>query len=81
MASYRVTFFKNLVNSSGHEFKCLQGTIEIRSARAHMRALRAAERRYKRSKQIHSWRLYADSAEMEALTNDGSSRIVLRAMT
>ena len=37
MTSYRVTFFKNLVNSNGHQFKCPQGTIEI-SAGAELRA-------------------------------------------
>lgn len=78
MTSYRVTFFKNLVNSNGHEFKCPQGTIEVRRARDRIRALRAAERRYERSQKVSSWRLRADSAEMEAVTDDGASQPVLR---
>ena len=76
MTSYRVTFFKNLVNSSGHEFKCPQGTVEVRRARDRIRALRAAERRYERSRRVNSWTLCADSAEMEAVADDGTSRAV-----
>ena len=74
MTSYRVTFFKNLLNSNGHEFKCQQGTIEIRRARSRKRALQAAQRRYERAKKIGNWTLYADVAELEAIEADGSSR-------
>lgn len=73
MTSYRVTFFKNLVNSNGHQFKCPQGTIEIRRARDLGRAFQAAERRYERAKNICNWTLYADVAELETVETDGSS--------
>jgi hypothetical protein len=73
MTSYRVTFFKNLVNSNGHQFKCPQGTIEIRRARGLDRAFQAAERRYERAKKIGNWTLYADVAEMETVEADGNS--------
>ena len=74
MTSYRVTFFKNLVNSNGHQFKCPQGAIDICRARSDMRALRAAQRRYERAKKIGNWTLYADVAELDAVEADGSSR-------
>jgi hypothetical protein len=74
MTSYRVTFFKNLVNSTGHQFKCPQGTIEIRRARNYHRAFQAAERRYERAKKIANWTLYADFAELEAFVADASPR-------
>ena len=77
MTSYRVTFFKNLINSSGHEFKCQQGSIDIRRARNDERALQAAQRRYERAKKIDSWTLYADVAELDAVENDGNSRRVV----
>ncbi|MDX8449475.1 hypothetical protein [Mesorhizobium captivum] len=73
MTSWRVTFFKNLVNSNGHQFKCPQGTIEIRRARDLHRALQAAKRRYERAKKIGHWTLYADVAELESVAADGSS--------
>lgn len=73
MTSFRVTFFKNLVNSNGHEFKCPQGTVEIRRARSTDRAFQAAERRFERAKNINDWTLYADVAEMQSTEADGSS--------
>lgn len=73
MTSYRVTFFKNLVNSNGHQFKCPQGTVEIRRARSLDRAFRAAERRYERAKKICNWTLYADVAELETAQDNGNS--------
>lgn len=73
MTSYRVTFFKNLVNSNGHRFKCPQGTVEIRRARNLDRAFQAAERRYERAKKICNWTLYADVAELETVETDGNS--------
>jgi hypothetical protein len=68
-----VTFFKNLVNSNGHQFKCPQGTIEIQRARDLDRAFQAAERRYERTKKIGNWTLYADLAELETVETDGNS--------
>jgi hypothetical protein len=67
MTSYRVTFFKNLVSSNGHQFTCPQGTIEILRARNYHRAFQAAERRYERAKKIANWTLYADFAELVAI--------------
>ena len=81
MTCYRVTFFKNLVNSIGHQFKCQQGTIDIRRARSDERALQAAQRRYERSKKIGDWTLYADVAELDAVEPDGSSRRLVQAAT
>ena len=31
MTSYRVSFYKDLLNSDGHSFKCLQRQIDVRS--------------------------------------------------
>lgn len=65
MTLYKVRFFKNLVNSDGHPFGCLQRTIEIRRARSAARAVRAAERRYARLHRVPDWKLYADTFEVE----------------
>ena len=78
MISYRVTFFKNLVNSNGHQFRCPQGSIDIRRARSDKRALKAAQRRFERAKKITHWTLFADVAELEAIEPDGSCRRFLQ---
>ena len=32
MNSYRVSFYKNLCNSDGHSFKCLQRQVDVQSS-------------------------------------------------
>jgi hypothetical protein len=63
---YRIAFFKHLLSSDGHPFKCLQQRIEIRSAKNIERALKAAEHRYERLCHVRDWRLHADMFELEA---------------
>src|SRR5215204_1149283 len=65
MRRYRVTFFKNLLSSDGHLFKCLQQSIEIRRAKTVDRAVQAAERRYERICRVPDWKLHADTHELE----------------
>jgi hypothetical protein len=43
MSCYRVTFFKNLLSSDGHPFKCVQQVVDVRHARSADRAVEAAE--------------------------------------
>jgi hypothetical protein len=78
MTSYHVTFFKNLVNSNGHQFKCSQGSIDIRRARSDQRALQAAQLRFQRAKTISNWTLYADVVELDVLETNGSARILVQ---
>ena len=42
--NYRVSFFKDLLSSDGHQFRCLQQSIVIRRARSLERAVEAAKR-------------------------------------
>jgi hypothetical protein len=65
MARYRLTFFKDLLSSDGHPFKCVQGVVEIRNARSVDRAVQAAEFRYERLHGVHDWMLHADCLELE----------------
>jgi len=65
VTSYKVGFFKNLLSSDGHQFKCPQGTIEIRRAKSANRAVQAAERRFARSHRVPHWMLHADDIELE----------------
>jgi len=66
MTSYRVSFFKDLLSSDGHPFRCLQQTIQVRRARDPSRAVEAAKRRYERICQVPDWRLHADNLELQA---------------
>jgi hypothetical protein len=65
MSTYRVSFFKNLLSSDGHPFKCLQRRIDVgdveSAAQAAESALRAFEALYG-----CPWKLHADSIEVIA---------------
>jgi hypothetical protein len=65
MSQFRITFYKNLVSSNGHPYKCLQQSIIIRQAKSIDRAVRAAEHRYERMRRLPAWTLHADSLELE----------------
>jgi hypothetical protein len=59
MTRYRVTsFFKTLLSSDGHRFKCPQGAIEIICARSPDRAVQAAQHRFERLRQMPEWTLF-----------------------
>jgi hypothetical protein len=70
MTRYRVTFFKNVLSSDGHQFKCPQRTMEVRSAKSLEGALEAAQRQYERLDRLHDWRLHADAAEIEVISDN-----------
>jgi hypothetical protein len=57
MNSYRVSFYKNLCNSDGHSFKCLQRQVDVQSVGL-SEALVLAERL------VDNERLGADSIEV-----------------
>jgi hypothetical protein len=73
MSQFRVSFFKYLSSSDGHQFKCLQQSIVIHRAKDTDRAVQAAKRRYERRCHVHDWSLYADSLELQV--NDKTSAI------
>jgi hypothetical protein len=66
MNSYRVTFFKTLLNSEGHAFKCPQRIIHVRRAKSVQRALKAAQCRLERASKA-AWTQHADDAEVQSL--------------
>jgi hypothetical protein len=63
MNSYRVSFYKDLLNSDGHSFKCLQRQIDIQST-SPSEAMVLAERL------IDNDRLNADCIEVMHLPSD-----------
>ena len=65
MSAYHVSFFKTLLNSDGHPFKCLQQRISIGDAESSAQAVEAA------SNELEAlygclWKLHADSIEVIA---------------
>ena len=62
MNNYRVSFYKDLCNSAGHSFKCLQRQIEVQSA-SPSQALVLAERL------VDNERLNADRVEVVHLAD------------
>jgi len=61
MNTYRVSFYKDLLNSDGHSFKCLQRQVEVQSG-GPSQALVLAERL------VDNERLNADCVEVTHLS-------------
>jgi hypothetical protein len=66
MFQYRVSFFKDLLNSSGHNFRCLQGQIVVRASPGPTHAIACAEREFATLNCVNDWKLLADSVEVVA---------------
>lgn len=65
MRHYNVSFFKDLLSSDGHRFKCAQGVIAV-DADAPAEAMDAAKQEFDR--RIGDWRLYSDTVEIKETT-------------
>jgi hypothetical protein len=66
MSRYRVSFFKNLLSSSGHQFKCLQQQIGTPQMDSADHARESATREFEHLRGTLDWRLFADSVEIES---------------
>ena len=65
MSTYHVSFFKTLLSSDGHPFKCLQQRIDISDAGSSAQAVEAASRAFEAFYGC-PWKLHADSIEVIA---------------
>src|SRR5262245_56588510 len=65
MSHYRVSFFKNLLSSNGHPFKCLQQRSDVPDSEDPAQAAEAASRKFETLYGVRDWELYADSIEVE----------------
>lgn len=63
---YRVSFFKNLTDSTGHTVDACQGVIEVHAPNEE-RAIDEARIEFAELKQVITWRLRADYAKVERL--------------
>jgi hypothetical protein len=64
---YEVSFFKNLTNSQGHAFKCLQQRAVVEAGHPD-EALASAKRSFERHSGIRNWRDRADTAELREMS-------------
>jgi hypothetical protein len=64
VSSYRVDFFKTLLNSEGHQFNCLQQSIALQETETPAQALEHACRRFEALHHVPDWRLVADKIEV-----------------
>jgi hypothetical protein len=72
MPSFRVQFFKTLLSSDGHRFRCSQRTIDIDTAQTADEAIRAAWTHYNAVTNGIA-RYCADLAEAELIDTAGNA--------
>lgn len=63
MSDFRVSFFKTVLSSNGHRFKCLQDVIDIRSPTPDQ-AVAAAAALFAQQHGQRDWKIYADAIEV-----------------
>lgn len=66
MSSYRVDFFKTLLSSDGHQFKCLQQSINVKDSETPAEAAEHALRLFEALHHVPDWTLFADKIEVNA---------------
>jgi hypothetical protein len=64
MRQYRVSFFKKLVDSTGHPFEPCQGVVDIRAINQE-RAIENARLKFAEIKDVGDWSLRADRASVQ----------------
>ena len=64
--SYRISFFKSLVDSTGHPVDACQGIVEVDAADQE-HAIKAARRTFARLKDVGKWSLRADYETVETM--------------
>jgi hypothetical protein len=67
MTRYSVRFYKNLLSSDGHPFKCLQRQIDVNDARDVTQAGELATGIFQADRMIGDWQLAADTREVLAV--------------
>ena len=63
MSGYRVSFFKTLLSSDGHGFRCLQ-QIDVQNSDSAEHAAESASRKFEALHELADWKLRADSIEV-----------------
>jgi hypothetical protein len=67
MTRYCVRFYKHLLSSDGHPFKCLQRQIDVNDARDAAQAGEVATGIFQADRMVGDWQLAADVREVLAM--------------
>jgi hypothetical protein len=67
MPGYRVSFYKDVLSSDGHSFKCLQQQIDVPESENTIQAAESASKTFASLHGLRDWTLYADSLEVSAV--------------
>ena len=66
MSGYHVSFYKNLLSSDGHAFRCLQDDVFVENSFNPAQAVESACRQFERCHGLRNWKQLADSMEVES---------------
>jgi hypothetical protein len=72
MTHYRVSYYKNLLSSDGHQFKCLQKLFDFPNVESAEKAEEIAAREFESLHGLHSLRWFADVIEVERVNHQQS---------
>jgi hypothetical protein len=67
MSHYRVYYYKNLLSSDGHQFKCLQQQIDLPNVESAEKAEEIAAGQFESLHGLHSLRWFTDVIEVESV--------------
>jgi hypothetical protein len=72
MTHYRVSYYKNLLSSDGHQFKCLQKQFDLPDVESAEEAEAIAARQFESLHGLRSLRWFADVIEVERVNHQQS---------
>src|SRR5262245_12254868 len=72
MSHYRVYYYKNLLSSDGHQFKCLQQQFDLPDVDSPEKAQEIADCQFESLHGWHSLRWFADVIEVEHVNHQQS---------
>ena len=72
MSDYRVSYYKNLLSSDGHQFKCLQQKFDLPNVESGEKAEEIGARQFESLHGLHSLRWFADVIEVERVNHEQS---------
>ena len=80
MSHYRVSYFKNLLSSDGHQFKCLQHQFDLPNVENAEEAAETAVRQFENLHLRHSLKMIADVIQVERVEDEHAKATELTAV-
>lgn len=70
MSHYRVSYFKNLLSSDGHQFKCLQQQFDFPNVENAEEAAETAARQFINLRGVHRLKTFVDAIQVERVVHE-----------